>query len=96
MMPSDDLALQFQDDLKLLRRWRWDGNQYQRTANAWLANLDARRGEALAVLADVYGAGEAARWLMRWRVFFMSCAELFGYDGGREWWVSHYLFERRA
>jgi cyclopropane-fatty-acyl-phospholipid synthase len=96
MMPSDDLALRFQDPLSLLARWRWDGRHYERTANAWLANLDARRREALPVLARTYGEAQAAQWLQRWRVFFMACAELFGFRGGQEWWVSHYLFERPA
>jgi cyclopropane-fatty-acyl-phospholipid synthase len=96
MMPSDDLALHFQDDLRILRRWRWDGTHYERTANAWLARMDARRAAIWPVLEATYGAGNAAQWWMRWRVFFMSCAELFGHDGGREWFVSHYLFERRG
>ena len=95
MMPSDDLALRFQDDLKFLRRWRWNGTHYARTANAWLANMDARQSEVIPVLEQTYGS-DAAQWWMRWRVFFMSCAELFGFNGGEEWWVSHYLFERRA
>lgn len=94
MMPSDDLALRFQEDLRILRRWRWDGRHYQATANAWLANLDRNRVQALEVLAATYGAGDAARWLQRWRIFYMACAELFGYREGQEWWVSHYLFER--
>ncbi len=94
MMPSDDLALRFQDLLRFRRRWRWDGRHYERTANAWLANLDDRREQALAVLGEVYGADQAALWLQRWRIFFMACAELFGHRDGQEWWVSHYLFER--
>lgn len=93
MMPSDDLALQCQRDLKLLRRWRWDGRHYQRTAEAWLANMDARRATILPLLDASYGA-DAALWWARWRLFFMSVAELFGYDEGQQWWVSHYLFER--
>jgi cyclopropane-fatty-acyl-phospholipid synthase len=96
MMPSDDLALRFQDDLHLLQRWRWDGTHYEKTANAWLANLDARRAQALPVLAATYGEATAVQWLQRWRIFFMACAELFGCRGGQEWWVSHYLFERPA
>jgi cyclopropane-fatty-acyl-phospholipid synthase len=96
MMPSDDLALRFQDALRLLRRWRWDGRHYERTANAWLANVDARRAQVLPVLAATYGEAHALQWLQRWRIFFMACAETFGYRDGQEWWVSHYLFERPA
>jgi cyclopropane-fatty-acyl-phospholipid synthase len=96
MMPSDDLALRFQQHLTLLHRWRWNGTHYARTANAWLANLDTHRERALAVLASVHGAHYAAQWLQRWRMFFMACAELFGFEGGRQWFVSHYLFERPA
>jgi len=95
MMPSDDLAPRFQDDLALVRRWRWDGRHYQRTAEAWLRNMDDRRATIWPILEATYGA-EAQVWWMRWRLFFMSCAELFGYDGGQQWWVSHYLFERRG
>ena len=94
MMPSDELALRCQDPLRLRQRWRWDGRNYEKTANAWLANVDARRADVLFVLAATYGEANAAQWLQRWRIFFMACAELFGYRDGQEWWVSHYLFER--
>ena len=95
MMPSDDLALRFQDDLRLLSRWRWDGTHYARTSEAWLANMDARRESLWPIVAQTYGAERAGLWWMRWRLFFLSCAELFGHDHGREWWVAHYLFEPR-
>ena len=96
MMPSDDLASRFQKHLRLSRRWRWDGRHYAKTAEAWLANVDARRDDALEVLGGIHGAPHAAQWLQRWRIFFIACAELFGCDGGQQWWVSHYLFERAA
>jgi len=96
MMPSDELPLRFQEHLRFLQHWRWDGTHYEKTANAWLENLDARREQALTVLAATYGDAAAVRWLQRWRMFFMACAELFSYRNGQEWWVSHYLFERPA
>jgi cyclopropane-fatty-acyl-phospholipid synthase len=94
MMPSDDLALRFQDRLSLVRQWRWCGLHYEKTANAWLTNMDSRRDAILPILAECYGADQADLWWQRWRLFFMACAETFGYDGGERWWVSHYLFER--
>ncbi len=95
IMPSDGLALRFQDRLSLLARWRWDGRHYARTAEAWLANLDARRERVLPILAQTYGAADAERWCVRWRLFFLAVAELFAWGEGQEWWVGHYLFERR-
>jgi cyclopropane-fatty-acyl-phospholipid synthase len=96
MMPSASLPLHFQQHLALERQWSWSGEHYQKTANAWLANLDARRGQVKPILEATYGADRTAIWLQRWRMFFMACAELWGYREGREWFVSHYLFAPRA
>lgn len=96
MMPSESLPLRFQSHLENVDLWRWSGVHYERTANAWLANLDRRREAVMPILAGVHGAGAAPLWRMRWRMFFMACAELFGYRRGQEWWVAHYLFERRG
>ncbi len=95
IMPSDDLLHYFQKDVRLLDHWHVDGRHYQLTAEAWLQNMDARRAAVMPVLQRAYGADQALKWWVYWRVFFMSCAELWGYGGGREWLVSHYLFERR-
>lgn len=95
IMPSDDLLLRYPRDMAIQQQWRWNGTHYRKTANAWLANLDAAKDEVMPLLREVYGA-DANIWFGRWRIFFMACAEMFGYDDGQEWWVSHYLFENRA
>lgn len=93
MMPSEDLATECQDALRQRQRWRWDGTHYQRTAEAWLRNMDRQRATLRPVFDGVY-RGEAGIWWQRWRLFFMSVAELFGFEAGQRWAVSHYLFEK--
>lgn len=96
MMPSEDWLSRFDHDLAVERRWRVPGIHYAHTSEAWLANLDARREAVLAILADTYGESDAERWLHRWRLFFLACAELFACDGGTQWYVSHQLLGHRG
>ena len=92
LMPSEGLLLRFPDHLRVDRQWRWNGQHYARTCNAWLALQDARRERVLPILEQAYGARDTQLWYQRWRMFFMACAELFDMDGGEQWGVSHYRF----
>ena len=91
MMPSVDLLPACAGRLRLERRWEVGGRDYERTLRAWLANLDTRRAEAEEVLGNGGPPGTGRVRVGRWRLFFLACAELFGYREGREWFVAHYL-----
>jgi cyclopropane-fatty-acyl-phospholipid synthase len=95
-MPSENLLLHFQDDLRLLRQWWVSGVHYQKTANHWLDGMDHAKAEILPLFRETYGATDAAVWFQRWRMFYMAVAELFGYASGNEWGVAHYLFKPRG
>ena len=94
IMPSADLPMRIGGDLSVERHWQWNGDHYARTLRAWLDKMDARKGAVMPILEDTYGKDQADRWRMRWRIFFMACEELFACNGGREWYVSHYLLKR--
>jgi len=95
-MPSDDLLLHFQRDLRIVDHWRIGGLHYARTLRAWLEKLDGHLPEAREVLEAAYGAEGAPRRLVDWRLFFMACEETWALRRGREYLVSHYLFDRRV
>lgn len=95
VMPSENLLLNFQRDLAVRDHWWLSGRHYEATANAWLAAMDQNGGAIRTLFVDAYGAADADRWVQRWRMFFMAVAELFGYRGGNEWGIGHYLFAPR-
>jgi cyclopropane-fatty-acyl-phospholipid synthase len=106
LMPAHDLFRHFQDDLEIEEDWRISGEHYWRTSEAWLSNLDRQREALLDLFTSQLAAqnlpgGEAmaranaAVQLQRWRIFFLACAELFRFQRGGQWGVSHYRWTKR-
>jgi cyclopropane-fatty-acyl-phospholipid synthase len=95
-MPSDDLLLHFQDHLCVREHWNVNGVHYAKTLLAWLDLMDSKHSTVMPILEKTYGKAQAMLWCRRWRVFFLACAELFAFNGGNEWFVSHYLMGKNS
>jgi cyclopropane-fatty-acyl-phospholipid synthase len=93
-MPADELFLRISGSLEVEHRWRWSGKHYAQTSEDWVANIDQHREEILKLFHQDLSMAEAQRTFHRWRIFFLACAETFGFSNGQEWWVSHYLFKK--
>ena len=81
-LPSDDLLLYFQDYLKIESQWRVNGKHYQKTLEAWLRKMDNNKDTVMPVLAKAYGKKDALKWYVNWRLFYIGCAEFFGFKDG--------------
>ena len=93
-MPSHRLLMSFPDRMKIEKDWRVSGTHYEKTSLAWLRKMNTNKIEILELFKTTYGEKDASEWFQRWRIFFMSCEVLFGFNEGSEWGVSHYLFEK--
>jgi len=95
IMPSDDLLLYFNEELSIEQHWHVSGMHYSKTSEAWLQNMDEHKAEIMPLFEQTYGKDKAVKWWVYWRIFYMACAELWGYNNGEEWIVSHYLFNKK-
>jgi len=96
MMPSSGILSELSMPFDIAGEWQVGGEHYARTAEAWLANLDRNATALTGLFERDLGEPAAARQIQRWRLFFLACAELFGFEGGREWLVQHALLRPKA
>ncbi len=94
IMPSHGMIRLLDIPFVTEAEWRWDGTNYRRTAEHWLANYDRNAKAIDPILAQVYGPTWRV-WRRRWRLFFLATAGLFGARKGAEWGVSHYRLRPR-
>jgi cyclopropane-fatty-acyl-phospholipid synthase len=57
--------------------------------------MDKNKKQIIKIFNKTYGEDQAQLWFQRWRIFYLSCEQLFGYENGTEWGVSHYRFVKK-
>ncbi len=94
-MPSQDLLHYFLDKFFLEEQWAVSGMHYRYTLEAWLQKMDRQKEHIYPLFIETYGKDQAEKWWNYWRLFFLACAEFFGFRNGNEWFVSHYLLGKK-
>ena len=93
IMPSKDIFEFFDEDLTVAESWEINGKHYSKTSKSWLKNIDKNSKIVKQILNQHYD--EKNIWFYRWRIFFLACEEFFKINDGKEWFVSHYLLEKK-
>ena len=93
-MPSHDIFSYFEDDFFVKNSWKVNGVHYAKTCNMWLQNHYKNKKNILNIFDGHYT--NIKQWFVRWQLFFLACEELFAYNEGNEWFVSHYLLEPKG
>ena len=93
IMPSKDIFEFFDEDLTVAESWEINGKHYSKTSKSWLKNIDKNSKIVKQILNQHYD--EKNIWFNRWRIFFLACEEFFKINDGKEWFVSHYLLEKK-
>lgn len=97
MMPHFYMPYHFSQFFQVIHSWGVSGLQYKKTSDAWLKNMDLNQGVIYKMFKETYkDKGEALKWWSYWRIFFLSCSELWGYRKGNEWMVGHYLMKKKS
>ena len=96
MMPNHNLFKDLNSNLDYQKSWMLSGTHYEKTSNAWLEKMDLNKVEILNLFKKTNSNHIAKRNFHFWRLFFIACAEIFGYNNGEEWVVSHHLFKQRG
>lgn len=94
-MPSKDLFLHFQEDLILNKQWVVNGVNYTKTLDAWIYNMFNNKTNLIPILDKIYGKGKGYEFFYNWYYFNLACSELFKYNNGNEWFITHYQFQKR-
>ena len=94
MMPNHDLFKDLESDLNYQKSWMLSGTHYEKTSNAWLEKMDSNKTKILELFRRNNSNSVAKKKFYFWRLFFIACAEIFGYNGGSEWIISHHLFKK--
>lgn len=83
-----------QRDVYLEEEWLVNGCNYSKTLEAWLALMDRQMDKVKKIFTQTYGQ-EADKQIFNWRLFFIFCSEVFGYNGGNEWHIAQYRFKKQ-
>jgi cyclopropane-fatty-acyl-phospholipid synthase len=91
-MPSNDLLLYFQRDLRVVSHWIVSGLHYARTLRAWWDRMHAKRKDLEGLFLEKYEAGTISERFRQWELFFLITEETFKLKKGNEYIVTHMLF----